>query len=48
MGFKDFDVFNNALLDKKGWPLIQQEDALWAKGLKGLYLRNCYFYAKNE
>lgn len=37
MGFKDFGPFNNALLSRQFWRLIQNPDSLLARVLKGLY-----------
>lgn len=40
MGFKDFGAFNDALLARQFWRLINTPDALWARVLKGLYFPN--------
>ena len=48
MGFKDLIVFNNALLAKQGWRLLQQKEALWARVLKELYFSHCSFLDANK
>ncbi|CAN1812809.1 Putative ribonuclease H protein At1g65750 [Linum perenne] len=37
VGFKEFGMFNTALLARQGWRLLNQPDTLWAKLLKSLY-----------
>jgi hypothetical protein len=40
MGFKDFVLFNKAMLAKQGWRLISNPDSLCAKVLRGKYYHN--------
>ncbi|CAL1404768.1 unnamed protein product [Linum trigynum] len=40
LGFKNFHLFNLALIGKQVWRLFDNPDALWAKLLKGLYFPN--------
>ncbi|CAN1290949.1 Uncharacterized mitochondrial protein AtMg00310 [Linum perenne] len=40
LGLKDFHLFNLALLAKQGWTLKQDDNQLWARLLKGIYLNN--------
>lgn len=40
MGFKDFGSFNDALLGRQFWRLLNNPNSLWAKVLKGLYFPN--------
>jgi hypothetical protein len=37
MGFRDFSLFNKAMLGKQGWRLITRADSLCARVLKGKY-----------
>lgn len=43
MGFKDLECLNQALLAKQAWRLIQYEDCLMAKVLKGKYYDDQHF-----
>lgn len=40
MGFKDFELMNQALLAKQAWRAVQSPDALWVKVIKGIYFPN--------
>ena len=40
LGFKDLEIFNNALLTKQVWRMVMKSDALWARVLKGIYFHN--------
>ena len=49
MRFKEFGVFNKALLAKQGWRMMQNKEALWVRILKRFYFPNCSFLkAKKE
>lgn len=37
MGFKDFNIMNQALLAKQAWRLVNNPNSLWAQILKGKY-----------
>lgn len=37
IGFKDLDLFNVALLLKQAWCAMVNQEALWARVLKGIY-----------
>lgn len=37
MGFKDLETFNQAMLAKQGWKLINQPDSLMARFIKSRY-----------
>lgn len=43
MGFRDFQLFNQALLAKHGWKLFTNPDSLCARVLKGKYYHECDF-----
>jgi hypothetical protein len=40
MGFTDLKLFNQALLARQAWGLIQFSDSLWSKMLKAKYIPN--------
>ncbi|CAL1401146.1 unnamed protein product [Linum trigynum] len=40
LGFRNFQLFNMALVAKQGWRLITEPNALWARLMKGLYYPN--------
>ncbi|XP_062213692.1 uncharacterized protein LOC133914648 [Phragmites australis] len=40
IGFRDFTLFNQAMLGKQGWRLISRPESLCAKVLKGKYFPN--------
>jgi hypothetical protein len=49
MGFKDFVLFNKAMLAKQGWRLISNPESLCARVLKGKYFHNGDFMtARNK
>ena len=43
IGFRDFPLFNKAMLGKQGWRLITRPDSLCARVLKGKYYPNSDF-----
>jgi hypothetical protein len=43
MGFRDIQLFNQAILAKQGWRLMTKLDSLCAKVLKGKYYHNSEF-----
>lgn len=43
MGFRDFGLFNQAMLAKQGWRLVTNPDSLCAKVLKGRYFHDSDF-----
>ncbi|XVE89752.1 hypothetical protein DITRI_Ditri20bG0020100 [Diplodiscus trichospermus] len=44
LGFRDLEVFNDALLAKQAWRVLQEPNALWVKILKGLYFHDRDFF----
>jgi hypothetical protein len=49
MGFKDFSLFNKAMLAKQGWRLISNPESLRARVLKGKYYNDGQFLtARNK
>jgi hypothetical protein len=43
MGFRDFTLFNQAILGKQGWRLLLKQDSLCAKVMRGKYYPNGNF-----
>jgi hypothetical protein len=43
MGFRDLPLFNQAMLGKQGWRLINRPESLCARVLNGKYYPNCSF-----
>ena len=43
MGFRDLSSFNQALVTKKGWRIIQVTDSLVAKVMKARYFKHSSF-----
>jgi ribonuclease HI len=43
MGFRDFQLFNQAMLAKQGWRLMISPNSLCARVIKGKYFHNCDF-----
>ncbi|CAN1171739.1 Uncharacterized mitochondrial protein AtMg00310 [Linum perenne] len=37
LGFKDFGLFNKALLARQGWRILNQPESIWVRLLKSLY-----------
>lgn len=46
MGFRDLDCFNQALLAKQGWKLVNQPDSLMARFIKSRYYPQSSFVEK--
>jgi hypothetical protein len=43
MGFRDLDIFNDVLLAKQGWILLQFPESLVARVMKNKILPQCGF-----
>lgn len=43
IGFRDFSSFNQALIAKQGWRILQKPDSLMAKILKAKYFKHSNF-----
>ncbi|XP_021733398.1 uncharacterized protein LOC110700199 [Chenopodium quinoa] len=43
MGFKDIEIFNDALLRNQAWRLTHMEDSLLSRVMKAKYYSNCSF-----
>ncbi|KAJ0258883.1 Ribonuclease H domain-containing protein [Hirschfeldia incana] len=48
LGMKDFEIFNDALLAKSGWRLLNHPDCLLGKVLKGKYFPDTDFLLATE
>ena len=48
MGFKDFSLFNKAMLAKQGWRLLSKPDSLCARVLKGKYYHETNFMSAGK
>jgi hypothetical protein len=49
MGFRDLQLFNQAMLAKQGWRLISNPDSLCARVLKGKYYHgSCFMEARRK
>ncbi|CAN1336304.1 Uncharacterized mitochondrial protein AtMg00310 [Linum perenne] len=48
LGFREFGSFNNALLARQGWRLINQPTACWASILKSLYFPSGNFLSASK
>jgi hypothetical protein len=48
MGFRDFSLFNQAMLGKQGWRLLMRPDSLCARVLKGKYYPNSDFLSATK
>lgn len=48
MGFKDFSLFNQAMLGKQGWRLISRPGSLCARVLKGKYFPSSDFLSATK
>ncbi|KAF7810509.1 reverse transcriptase [Senna tora] len=48
MGFREFEAFNNALLEKLAWRLLVNPNELWDKVIKGIYFPHSDFLFANK
>ena len=48
MGFKDLILFNDALLAKKTWQLLNNTNSLFHKVFKAKFFPNCYILDAKE
>jgi len=48
LGFRDFGLFNQAMLGKQGWRLMMRPDSLCARVLQGKYYHSSNFLAATK
>ncbi|CAL1367531.1 unnamed protein product [Linum trigynum] len=48
LGFRNFHMFNLALIGKQVWRILENPDALWVQLLKGIYFHNGDFFAATK
>ncbi|CAL1374667.1 unnamed protein product [Linum trigynum] len=48
LGFKNFHLFNVALIGKQVWRILENPDALWVRLLKGLYFGDGDFFSASK
>lgn len=48
LGFKDLEKFNDALLAKQAWRIINNPDSLFARIMKARYFKDCFVLDAKE